>query len=38
MRMLFQLPEQIPTHLFKRMCHAKTPRTEINQSKSSIHR
>ena len=30
MRLLFQLSEQILTHLSKRMCHAKTQRIEIN--------
>ena len=38
MTLLFQLSEQIPTHLSKRMCCAKTQRAEINQSESSIHR
>ena len=38
MRLLFQFSEQVPTHLSKRMCCARTQRIEINQSKSSIHR
>ena len=38
MRLLFQISEQTPTHLSKRMCHAKTQRAEINQSESSIYR
>ena len=38
MRFLFQLSEQIPTHLSKRMCHVKTQRIEINEGDSSIYR
>ena len=37
MRLLFKIFEQIPTHLSQRMHHAKTHRTEINQSESSIY-
>ena len=37
MRLLFQLSEQIPTHLSKRTCCAETQRAEINQGESSIY-
>ena len=38
MILLFQLSEQILTHLSKSTCHAKTQRAAINQGKSSIYR
>ena len=38
MRLLFQLFEQIPIHFSKRMYHAKSSRTEIDQGKSTIYR
>ena len=37
-RLLFHLLEQILTHFSKRVYHAKTKRTEINQGKSTIYR
>ena len=38
MRLLFQLSEQTPTNLTKRMHCVETQRAEINQGESSIHR
>ena len=38
MRLVFQLLEQILTHFSKRIYHAETKRTEIDQDKSTIYR